>query len=59
MHPIIEKVTQEVIERSHPTRSAYLKYIDGIAKKGPSDLEWAAATWRTALLHAAPRKKPT
>ena len=35
MHPIIEKVTQEVIERSHPTRSAYLKYIDGIAKNGP------------------------
>ena len=35
MHPIIEKVTAEIIERSHPTRSAYLKYIDGIAKKGP------------------------
>jgi phosphogluconate dehydratase len=35
MHPVIEKVTQEVIERSHKTRSAYLKYIDGIAKNGP------------------------
>ena len=35
MHPIIEKVTEEIIERSHPTRSAYLKYIDGVAKKGP------------------------
>jgi len=35
MHPVIERVTQEIIERSHPTRSAYLKYIDGIAKKGP------------------------
>lgn len=35
MHPIIEKVTQEVIERSHPTRSAYLKYIDSIARKEP------------------------
>ncbi len=35
MHPIIEKVTQDIIERSHPTRSAYLKYIDGIAKNGP------------------------
>jgi phosphogluconate dehydratase len=35
MHPIIEKVTQEVIERSDKTRSAYLKYIDGIAKDGP------------------------
>ena len=35
MHPIIEKVTQDIIERSHPTRSAYLNYIDHIAKKGP------------------------
>ncbi len=35
MHPVIEKVTAEIIERSHRTRSAYLNYIDGIAKKGP------------------------
>jgi phosphogluconate dehydratase len=35
MHPTIEKVTNEIIERSHPTRSAYLKYIDVIAKKEP------------------------
>jgi phosphogluconate dehydratase len=35
MHPVIEKVTQDIIERSHPTRSAYLSYIDGVAKKGP------------------------
>ncbi|MCX7086504.1 MAG: phosphogluconate dehydratase [Methylococcales bacterium] len=35
MHPVIEKVTQDVIERSHTTRSAYLKYIDAIAKEGP------------------------
>jgi phosphogluconate dehydratase len=35
MHPVIEKVTQEVIERSDKTRSAYLKYIDDIAKDGP------------------------
>ena len=38
MHPIIEKVTQEVIERSDPTRSAYLKYIDGVGKQGPNRL---------------------
>ena len=36
MHPVIEKVTQEVIERSHESRSAYLKYIDGLAKEGPN-----------------------
>lgn len=35
MHPIIEKVTNDIIERSHPTRSAYLKYIDGKARKEP------------------------
>lgn len=36
MHPIIEKVTQDVIERSHDSRSAYLNYIDGLAKDGPN-----------------------
>jgi phosphogluconate dehydratase len=36
MHPVIEKVTNEIIERSHPTRSAYLKYIDSKAKKEPT-----------------------
>ncbi|WP_305908910.1 phosphogluconate dehydratase [Methylomarinum sp. Ch1-1] len=36
MHPIIEKVTQEVIERSHESRSAYLKYIDKAAQEGPN-----------------------
>ncbi|MCK5829475.1 MAG: phosphogluconate dehydratase [Methylococcales bacterium] len=36
MHPIIEKVTQDVIDRSSESRSAYLKYIDGLAKEGPN-----------------------
>ncbi|MCF6250687.1 MAG: phosphogluconate dehydratase [Methylococcaceae bacterium] len=36
MHPIIEKVTQDVVERSHESRSAYLKYIDDLAKEGPN-----------------------
>ncbi len=36
MHPIIEKVTQDVIERSLDSRSAYLNYIDGLAKEGPN-----------------------
>ena len=35
MHPVIEQVTQDIIERSHKTRSAYLNYIDAIAKNGP------------------------
>ena len=36
MHPTIEKVTNDIIERSHSTRSAYLKYIDSKAKKEPT-----------------------
>jgi len=36
MHPIVEKVTQDVIERSAESRSAYLNYIDGLAKDGPN-----------------------
>jgi len=35
MHPVIEKVTQEVIERSLDTRSTYLKHMDDAAKQGP------------------------
>lgn len=35
MHPVIEKVTNDVIERSHKNRSAYLAYIDAIAQQGP------------------------
>ena len=35
MHPVIEKVTNEIIERSYPTRSAYIKYIDSKAKREP------------------------
>jgi phosphogluconate dehydratase len=36
MHPILEKVTKEVIERSRETRSAYLARIDAAIKKGPN-----------------------
>jgi len=35
MHPVIEKVTNDIIERSYPTRSAYINYIDSKAKKQP------------------------
>jgi phosphogluconate dehydratase len=35
MHPVIEKVTNDIIERSYPTRSAYINYIDSKAKKEP------------------------
>ncbi|MDD5580358.1 MAG: phosphogluconate dehydratase [Methylobacter sp.] len=35
MHPVIEKVTKEVIERSRDTRSAYLARIDAAIEQGP------------------------
>jgi len=35
MHPIVEKVTKEVIERSRRTREAYLERIDAAIKQGP------------------------
>ena len=36
MHPVVEKVTQDIIDRSQDSRSAYLEYIDGLAKEGPN-----------------------
>jgi len=36
MHPIIEQVTEEIIERSRPGRTAYLKYIDNMRKTKPA-----------------------
>jgi phosphogluconate dehydratase len=35
MNPIIQSVTNEIIERSHESRSAYLKHVDTYSKKKP------------------------
>jgi len=35
MHPAVEKITQEIIERSRVVRAAYLKHIDEAAAQGP------------------------
>jgi phosphogluconate dehydratase len=35
MNPLLEKVTREVIERSHKTREAYLERIDAAIGRGP------------------------
>ncbi|MDO9106324.1 MAG: phosphogluconate dehydratase [Methylovulum sp.] len=35
MHPLLEKVTNEVIARSHKSREAYLARIDGAIGQGP------------------------
>lgn len=35
MNPIIQSVTNEIIERSYKTRSAYLKHVDTYSKKKP------------------------
>ncbi len=36
MNPVIQQVTNEIIERSHASRSAYLKHIDSYVKKTPN-----------------------
>ncbi len=35
MHPVLEQVTQQVIERSRETRAAYLANVDAAIEKGP------------------------
>ncbi|BCG65090.1 MAG: phosphogluconate dehydratase [Methyloprofundus sp.] len=35
MHAVVEKVTQQIIERSHDVRTLYLKHIDKAAEQGP------------------------
>ena len=35
MHPEVEKITQQIIERSQVVRAAYLKHIDEAAAQGP------------------------
>jgi phosphogluconate dehydratase len=48
MHPVLEKVTNEVIERSRETRSAYLARIDAAVKQEPHRAELACGN----LAHA-------
>ncbi len=35
MHPVIDKVTKEIIDRSHETRAIYLARIDAAIESGP------------------------
>jgi phosphogluconate dehydratase len=35
MHPVVEEVTQKIIERSRVVRTLYLKHIDKAAEQGP------------------------
>jgi len=48
MHPVLENVTNEIIERSRETRTAYLARIDAAAKKEPHRAELACGN----LAHA-------
>lgn len=48
MHPVLDKVTNEVTERSRETRAAYLARIDAAAKKEPHRAELACGN----LAHA-------
>ena len=57
MHPIVEKVTQDVIERSHTSRTAYLKYIDGLTKKGPNRGKLACGNLAHGFAACSPSEK--
>jgi phosphogluconate dehydratase len=41
MHPVIEKVTQEVIKRSRESRAVYLARVDSAVEQGPRRLSLA------------------
>ena len=34
VHPVVEKVTQRIIQRSRPSRQAYLAHLDAARVKG-------------------------
>lgn len=36
MHPVVVEVTERLIQRSRPTREAYLAMIRGAASAGPA-----------------------
>ncbi len=57
MHPIIEKVTQQVIDRSRPTRAAYLKHIDSIAKTDPIRTTMACGNFAHGFAACSPAEK--
>ncbi len=57
MHPVIEKVTQDVIERSDESRTAYLKYIDGLAKEGPNRSKLACGNLAHGFAACGPADK--
>lgn len=57
MHPVIEKVTQDVIDRSHESRSAYLSYIDGLAKEGPNRSKLACGNLAHGFAACSPSEK--
>lgn len=57
MNPIIQSVTNEIIERSHVTRSAYLKHIDTYAKKLPQRVGMGCANLAHGFAANTPEEK--
>ncbi|MEN9757935.1 MAG: hypothetical protein RL755_2122 [Pseudomonadota bacterium] len=50
MNPIIQSVTNEIIERSYVTRSAYLKHVDTYSKKKPQRVGMGCANLSPSAL---------
>ncbi len=57
MNPVIQSVTNEIIERSHVTRSAYLKYIETYAKKSPQRVGMGCANLAHGFAACNPEEK--
>ena len=57
MHPVLEKVTNEIIERSRKSRAAYLARIDAAVKKGPHRSELACGNLAHGFAACAANEK--
>ncbi len=57
MHPVLEKVTHEIIERSKDTRSNYLSRLDAAIEKGPHRAKLACGNLAHGFAACAAQEK--
>ena len=49
LHPVVEQVTRQIVERSAGTRAAYLERISAAAERGPARGRLACANFAHGL----------
>ncbi len=57
LHPIVDAVTQRLVERSAPTRAAYLERLRAAADRGPARARLACANLAHGFAGAEPEAK--